>query len=93
VLRRRAALKAGGPTADEIAKVRETGLRELETAQKQNRWWLGAIVSSLQSGEDPATIARERALYDTLTPAMVRQAARTYLNTGNYARFTLLPEK
>jgi zinc protease len=86
-------LKASGPTADEIAKVRETGLRELETAEKQNRWWLASLVDALQSDEDPRTIVEQRAAYQTLTPALVQETARKYLNTGNYARFTLLPER
>ena len=86
-------VKTKGPTADEVAKVRETGVRELETAQKQNRWWLGSLADALQNGEDPRTIVTERAFYDSLTPTLVQEAARRYMNTGNYARFTLMPEK
>jgi zinc protease len=93
VLRDVEALRANGPTADEIQRVRETGIRELETAEKQNRWWLGALASALENGEDPRlVVTAERALYDTLTPQLVQRAAQRYLNLGNYARFTLLPE-
>jgi zinc protease len=92
VLQEIATLRDRGPTPEEVQKVRETGLRELETAQKQNRWWLGAIASTLQAGEDPRGITGERALYDTITPAGVQATARRYLAGTNYARFTLLPE-
>jgi zinc protease len=85
-------VKTKGPTADEIAKVRETALRELETAEKQNRWWLGSLVDALQAGEDPRTVLAQRAQYQALAPALVQEAARKYLDTANYARFTLLPE-
>ena len=85
-------IKTKGPTADEIQKVRETGLRELETAEKQNRWWLSSLADAIQGGEDPRTMLEERARLNALAAALVQEAARKYLNTQNYARFTLLPE-
>ena len=33
------------------------------------------------------------ALYNALTPAIVQEAAKTYLNTNNYVEVTLFPEK
>jgi predicted Zn-dependent peptidase len=31
--------------------------------------------------------------YRKLTPALIQEAARTYLNTSNYVKVTLFPEK
>ena len=51
------------------------------------------IVIPWSGGEDPAGLG---AAYDdmvrTLTPAVIQQAAKTYFNSANYARFVLLPE-
>ncbi|AHG90196.1 peptidase M16 domain protein [Gemmatirosa kalamazoonensis] len=93
VLQELDSMRTKGPTADEIQKVRETGLRELETAEKQNRWWLGSLAEAVQSGEDPRTIVDGREQLARLTPALVQEAARKYLNAANYAHFTLMPEK
>jgi zinc protease len=94
VLKELEAIKATGPTADELQRVRETDVRELETAEKQNRWWLGTILDAVDRGEDlRAVVSSRRAFYQALTPQLVQAAAQKYLNTANYARFTLLPEK
>jgi zinc protease len=85
-------LKARGATADEITKVKETQLRERETSLKQNGFWLGQLASRAEYGEDYGEILTYPQLLNTLTPQLVRDAARAYLNAGNYARFTLLPE-
>jgi zinc protease len=85
-------LKASGATADEIAKVKELQLRERETSLKQNAFWVGQLASRAEWGEDYGDVLRYPQLLETLSSNMVRDAARAYLNTANYARFTLLPE-
>jgi zinc protease len=85
-------LKANGASADDIAKVKELQLRERETSLKQNGFWVGQLSARAEWGEDYGDILTYPKLLDTLTPQMVRDAARAYLNRANYARFTLLPE-
>jgi zinc protease len=85
-------LKASGATAAEIAKVKELQLRERETSLKQNGYWLTQLAARAERGEDFGEILTYERLLETVTPEMVRDAARRYLNMGNYARFTLLPE-
>jgi zinc protease len=85
-------LKANGASADDVAKVKELQLRERETSLKQNGFWLNQLAARAEWGEDYGEILRYPQLLETLTPQLVRDAARAYLNTGNYARFTLLPE-
>lgn len=86
------ALRNNGPTADEVAKVKEMRRREYETNLQRNEYWVATISSSLSSGLDPRDVLTFPAFIQDITPELVQQAARTYLNTSNYARFTLLPE-
>jgi zinc protease len=77
----------------DVDKVKEEILRSREVEVKTNSYWLGNIAARDQSGEDLGGLG---AAYDEmvrrLTPAMIQQAAKTYFNTKNYARFVLLPE-
>ena len=86
-------LKAKGPSAADVEKVREQLIRTRETDLKTNGYWAGNIASRDQAGEDVAGLLEP---YDrmirNLTAAQVQQAARLYFDTRNYARFVLLPE-
>jgi zinc protease len=86
-------LKARGPSAEDLAKVKEIYLRQHETDLKQNGWWLGQLAAYAQHGEDPRTLLGYPARVRALTPAIVRDAARRWLEGARYVRLTLLPEK
>lgn len=86
-------LKRVGADTAVIAKVRETQLRGRETAMRQNNYWLSQIVFHDQTGEDPAAVLSIRPMVDKLTGAAIGEAARTWLDTSNYVRVTLYPEK
>ena len=86
-------LKTNGPTEKEIADEKEALLREFETSSKQNGFLLTQIAGKYQIGEDVAGIWEAPELYKKIDASSVQQAARTYLNTGNYVRVTLVPEK
>ena len=86
-------LKARGPSASDVEKVREQLIRTRETDVKTNAYWVGNIAGRDQAGEDIAGLLEP---YDrmirNLTPAQIQQAAKLYFDTKNYARFVLLPE-
>ena len=86
-------LKAQPVSQADVDKVKEEILRSREVEVKTNAYWLGNIGARDQSGEDLGGLGPA---YDEmvkrLTPAMIRDAARKYFNTSNYARFVLLPE-
>ncbi|MEP6691785.1 MAG: insulinase family protein, partial [Gemmatimonadaceae bacterium] len=86
-------LKATGPTADDIAKVKETQRREHETQLKQNGYWVSALVAKSMSGEDPRTLLDLEKRIAGLTPAIVRDAANKYLRTDNFVQASLVPER
>jgi zinc protease len=86
-------LKAYGPSAADVEKVREQLVRARETDLKTNGYWAGNIAGRDQAGED---IAGLLGAYDdlvrNLTTVQIQQAAQQYFDTRNYARFVLLPE-
>jgi zinc protease len=86
-------LKTAGPTEKEVADQREAFLREFETSSKQNGYLLAQIAGKYQAGEDVAGVWEAPELYKKLDVATIQTAAKTYLNTSNYVKVTLLPEK
>ena len=85
-------IKRDGPTAEEIEKVREIQRRSEETEMRQNGFWLNALAAGARYGQDPRLILKRSELRATLTPALVRDIARRYLNESRYVQVRLLPE-
>jgi zinc protease len=73
--------------------VREALAREFETDSHENRWAVARITDAYENGDDVREALREPAVNRTLTPALIQEAARRYLDTRNYVRVTLVPEK
>jgi zinc protease len=86
-------LRIKGPTDKQLADEKEALLREFETNSKLNNYLLTQIGVRYQTGEDPAVIWTIPEYYKKIDGAMIQQAAKTYLNTNNYVKVTLLPEK
>jgi zinc protease len=84
--------KREGPTADEMAKVKETQRREWETNLKRNGYWAGQITARDMMGEPIADILTFPDRLNTATPAMLQEAARRYLRVDRYVRVSLYPE-
>lgn len=86
-------MKTQGPPEADVVKVREQILRGREVETKQNEFWRNNIRSRDQAGEDIGGLGPA---YDEMVRKVsvqsIQAAARQYLNTGNYARFRLLPE-
>ena len=85
-------LKTKGPTDKQVADVKETLLRDLETNSKQNGFLLLNIYSRYQQSEDLGTLFGLADYYNKLTAATIQEAAKTYLDTNNYVKVTLFPE-
>jgi zinc protease len=84
--------KTDGPSAGQLADVRAAGLRDLETDSQQNNFVLRQLAYAYEYGEEIPDLAKIRASYDQLTPAIIRDAARTYLDTNRYVKVVLMPE-
>jgi zinc protease len=87
-------VKATPLSPDQVALIREVLLREFEKDSQDNGYLLNQISRRYEDG-DAADIAAVDNLPDriaALTGDAIQQAARTYLNTGNYVKVTLMPE-
>ncbi|MDE2796137.1 MAG: insulinase family protein [Gemmatimonadota bacterium] len=85
-------LKADGPDAETVAKVRETDRRSKETNLEQNGYWHSQLRTFEQAGRDFRNIPSYD-LIESWTAEQVQQAAIRYLRLDQYAKFVLLPEK
>ena len=85
-------IKRDGPTAEEIEKVREMQRRAEETEVRQNGFWLNALASAARYKQDPRIILRRSELRASLTPTLIRDIARKYINESRYVQVRLLPE-
>jgi len=85
--------KTSGPTAEQVKDEKEALLRDFETNSKQNGYLLAQLMARYQSGEDPAALWGVPEFYKKIDAAMIKDAARTYLNANNYVKVTLFPEK
>jgi zinc protease len=93
VFRQIDSLKLQGPPAEVVERVKEQERRERETARRTNTYWLAQLLRGTQIGDPPGAFLAADALTEQLTPAMVQEAARRWLDTNNYVRVTLFPEK
>ncbi|MGJ9418637.1 M16 family metallopeptidase [Massilia sp. CMS3.1] len=86
-------LKREGPTAADLAKVKQNWIQNHRKALRENGYWLGRIQSALLDGTDPAAILTHDERVNALAAVDVQEAARRYLNTENYVQVVLYPEK
>jgi zinc protease len=87
------ALKTSGPSEKEANDARQALFRESETGLKQNNWLLTQLYYKYQLGEDPKGLFDYEETLKSVNPGFIQEAARTYLNTDNYVRVSLFPEK
>ena len=86
-------LKNFGPAESYVIRFKETSTRSLEESMKQNSFWSSRLRYAYFLGEDPSTILKQRDLIESVTPAIIQDAAKKYFDMNHYAEFVLLPEK
>jgi len=84
--------KASGPSAGQVADAQATLRRDLETDSRDNAYLLNQLAYAYQYDEPILDATALRALYDQLTVPLLRDAARTYIDTSRYVKVVLLPE-
>jgi zinc protease len=82
-------------SSEQVTLIRQALLRELEVNSQDNGYLLNQISLRYEDGDgaDVAAIGNMPAQIAALTGDAVRQAAKTYLNTENYVKVTLMPGK
>jgi len=84
--------KRDGPIQGQVIDARSALMRDFESNSERNDYLLNRIVFKYEYGEDVREVFDMRPLYDQLTVATLRDAARAYLNTNRYVEVTLQPE-
>jgi zinc protease len=80
---------------EQVGLIRAALLREFEVNSQDNGYLLNQIAGRYEDGDsaDVAAVLNVPAQIAALSGDAVQQAARTYLNTHNYVKVTLTPEK
>jgi zinc protease len=86
-------IKRDGPTATDLAKIKETQRRSFEKGTRENSFWVAQLITRTENSEDLKNILTYPALVDALTADAIRAAANKYLRKDNYVRVSLFPEK
>jgi zinc protease len=87
-----AEFKDSGPSDGQVADTRQALMRDFETNSQRNGYLLGRLVSKYDYGENVEEVFDIRASVDRLNAELIRDAARTYLDTRRYVGVMLLPE-
>jgi len=85
-------LIADGPTPEDLIKVKETTIRERETNEKQNRFWLNSISFADQNNLPVLSKDQFTEKIHALTAEDIQMAADNFLKTDHYLRLVLKPE-
>lgn len=85
--------KQRGPGREQVTDTHATLVRDFETNSERNEYLLNRLVFKYEYGEDVNEVFDMRPFYDQLTPALLRDAARQYLDTNRYVQVTLVPER
>ncbi|HYG61041.1 MAG TPA: insulinase family protein, partial [Thermoanaerobaculia bacterium] len=75
-----------------LQKVREQERREREVAERENRFWLGALEAYASEGWDLRGILRYGELVEMVTSERLQQAAQAYFHRDRYLLGVLRPE-
>jgi zinc protease len=85
--------KTNGPSTGQVADAQAALRRDLEIDSRQNGSLLSQLTYAYQYDEAMPDPAMLRSIYDGLTAPLLRDAARTYLDTNRYVKVVLFPEK
>jgi zinc protease len=86
-------LKESGAPQINIDKVIAEDTRGMETATKENNYWLYNLEQKYFHKEDPVTILEDPALVRKLTVTRTKELANKYFDLNNMAKLVLVPEK
>jgi len=86
-------LQQEGPSADLVAKAKESAKRGYETSLRQNAYWLRRLESIHLVGGDPGEILTRASRIEALTAAMLKETFNKYFPLDRYTVVTLVPEE
>ena len=87
-----ARLRKEGPSAEDVRAVKETEKNDLQTALRQNGYWLSSLQAMHLLGRDPKRILQRTERAESLTQENVHAALRKYFPAERHTEVTLMPE-
>jgi zinc protease len=85
-------LRREGPADADVQAVKEAEKREIETAQRQNGYWLNSLQAMHMLGRDPRRILQRLERADSLSRDNIHDVVRKYFPPDRYTVVTLMPE-
>lgn len=86
-------LQMNGPTEVNLAKAKETSLREYETNFEENDYWLVKIKNSYYYKEGLASFSMLNETIKTTSIQDLQEMAKTYFTNEHYLKVILMPEE
>ena len=86
-------LKANGPSAGNLAKVKQQWREKYKVDKKENGYWLGKLQEGWFPGNDPRYFLEYEKYINALTVTGIRDAARLLFNEKNVITAILRPGK
>ncbi len=85
-------IKAEGPSQVDLDKFKIEEKRQLEINLRENGFWAGQLLGSVQNDTDPTKVTRYLEELDKVSIESVKAAANKYLKEDNFYKFILLPD-
>jgi zinc protease len=85
-------LRREGPSAEDVRAVKEAEKNDLQTALRQNGYWLNSLQSLHVLGRDARRILQRGERADSLTQENIHAALRKYFPNERHTEVTLMPE-
>ncbi|MDV7395609.1 hypothetical protein RZS08_29745, partial [Arthrospira platensis SPKY1] len=82
-----------GPTEEDLAKIKETSIRERETNDRQNNFWNSYLDQQYFNQGKLYSYDDFRALTEAVTIEDLKETAKKYFNPEHYLRVVLYPEQ
>ncbi|HTH82820.1 MAG TPA: insulinase family protein [Mucilaginibacter sp.] len=86
-------IKQNGAVAKDVQLFINTEARNMQQNLRQNAYWQAALSSAEQNQQNPDRILNHMQVLETVTSQSVKDAANKYLNSSNFIKLILLPEK
>ena len=93
VFRQMTHMKDHLPTSENLEKSRETMIRELQTDNEKNSYWLSKLMDNSINKDKLHTKDEITSLIKSVKPEDIRNAAKKYFTEDHYLQVVLLPEK
>ncbi len=83
-----------GPTAEDLDKVQKLHIRNFETSEQENRFWLNTLqnVDYYEYDINEATVQAQTKRAMSITADVLKSTVAKYINMKKYVRMVLVPE-